>query len=244
MTSLLPALSLPLASVRVGRPRTFGEAGAPSPMQRLWTTALHKEPLTERVWLSALNLAGDEQADQRSHGGPDQALCVYPGVHYDYWSTRIGHLLGAGSFGENLTLAGSYTEEDVCLGDVFHLGEATVQVSQPRSPCWKIARRWQVPLLSQWVQDTGFTGWYMRVLVPGHAGPADHLKLLARPHPEWPLPRVNAAKYGQRHDRELVAELAACPALGQQWQLKLQNRLSGQLPLYDDATRLQGPNVA
>ncbi|WP_310392690.1 MOSC domain-containing protein [Hymenobacter sp.] len=237
------SLALALTSVRAGRPRSYGEAGAPDPMHRPWTTALQKEPLTNRVWLSAFNLAGDEQADQRNHGGPDQALCVYPGIHYAQWSARLGQRLGAGSFGENLTLAGSPTEADVCIGDVFRFGEATVQVSQPRSPCWKIARRWQSPLLPQWLQDSGFTGWYMRVLTPGHAGPTDHLELTARPHPEWPVLRANAAKYNQRHDQALVAALAACPALGQRWRDKLQNRLSGRLPLNDDANRLQGPNV-
>jgi MOSC domain-containing protein YiiM len=123
------------------------------------------------VWLTQLNLAGDFQADQRNHGGPDQALCVYCGVHYAYWSRQLGQELTAGSFGENLTLAGSWTEADVCIGDVFALGEAVVQVTQPRSPCWKIARRWQTPLLSLWMQETGYTGWYMRVLQPGQVAP-------------------------------------------------------------------------
>jgi MOSC domain-containing protein YiiM len=243
MTAFTPALSLPLVSVCVGRPHVLGQAGAPDPMQRPWTTAIHKEPLVQPVWLSKLNLNGDEQADQRNHGGPDQALCVYPGTHYAYWSRWLGRPMPPGSFGENLTLAGGYTEQQVCLGDVFQLGEATVQVSQPRSPCWKLARRWQAPLLSKWMQDTGFTGWYMRVLTPGYVAPTDCLELLARPYPQWPLTRVNSAKYEYRHDQALVAELAACPALGQHWRNKMQGRLSGALPLNDDANRLQGPNV-
>lgn len=238
-----PLLSILLASLQVGRPRTLGEPDAANPLQRVWTTALLKEQVTEPCWLSELNLEGDEQADQRNHGGPDQALCVYPGVHYAHWSKQLGQPLAAGSFGENLTLAGSWAENDVCIGDVFQFGEATVQVSQPRSPCWKIARRWQAPLLSLWLQETGFTGWYMRVLTPGRVLPDSSLELVRRPHPEWTVARANAAKYEQRHDRALVAELAACPALGQHWLRKMQGRLSDALPLNDDANRLQGPNA-
>ncbi|GAA4348639.1 MOSC domain-containing protein [Hymenobacter saemangeumensis] len=238
-----PLLSLPLTALQVGQPRALGEAGAANPMHRAWTTALFKEPVNTPLWLGDLNLSGDEQADQRNHGGPDQALCVYPGSHYAHWSRRLGQAMGPGSFGENLTLAGPWAEKDVCIGDIFLFGEATVQISQPRSPCWKIARRWQAPLLSQWLQESGYTGWYMRVLTPGQVSADDMLHLLARPHPEWPVTRANAAKYEQRHDRALVAELAACPALGQHWRRKLQGRLSGELPQNDDANRLQGPNA-
>ena len=217
----IPLLSIPLAALQVGRPRTLGEPGAANPLHRAWTTALLKAPMTEPQWLSELNIDGDEQADLQNHGGPDQALCVYPGVHYAHWSAQLGQPIGAGSFGENLTLAGPWAEKDVCIGDIFRLGEATVQVSQPRSPCWKIARRWQAPLLPQWLQDTGFTGWYMRVLTPGRIQPNRSLELLERPFPEWTVARANGAKYEHRHDRALVAELAACPALGQRWLHKM-----------------------
>ncbi|WP_460577919.1 MOSC domain-containing protein [Hymenobacter coalescens] len=243
MADPAPSLTLPLVSLRVGRPQNLGTTGAEAVLDRPWTSAIGKEAVTTLVWLGPTNLEGDEQADLRNHGGPDQALCAYPAVHYAYWTERLGQPLGPGGFGENLTIAGAWTEADVCLGDVFRFGEALVQISQPRSPCWKIARRWQQPLFSQWLQDTGFTGWYLRVLQPGRVGPTDALVLQRRPYPQWPLTRVNAAKYEQRHDLALVAELAACPALGEQWRRKMQGRLSGALPLNDDANRLIGPNA-
>ncbi|WP_051166939.1 MOSC domain-containing protein [Hymenobacter norwichensis] len=239
----VPVLCLPLISLRVGLPQALGVPGAPEILNQPWISALDKQVLTEPVWLDTLNLAGDEQADQRNHGGPDQALCAYPAVHYTYWAERLGLPLAAGSFGENLTIGGNCTEADVCIGDVFAFGEAVVQISQPRSPCWKIARRWQLPLFSQWLQETGFTGWYLRVLQPGLVNPTDVLHLLERPHPEWTIARANSAKYELRHDRELVAQLAACPALGAHWRRKMQGRTDGSLPLNDDANRLVGPNA-
>ncbi|UOG76278.1 MOSC domain-containing protein [Hymenobacter tibetensis] len=238
-----PGISLPLVSLRVGVPQALGHPEATETLNRPWTSAIFKQVVTTPIWLDTLNLAGDEQADLRNHGGPDQALCAYPAAHYAYWVERLGLPLTAGSFGENLTIGGGFTEEDLCIGDVFAFGEAVVQISQPRSPCWKIARRWQLPLFSQWLQETGFTGWYLRVVQPGLVDSTNPLQLVERPHPEWTIARANSAKYDQRHDRELVAQLAACPALGEHWRSKMQGRANGSLPLNDDANRLVGPNA-
>ena len=242
LLTLTPSLSLSISSLRVGRPRLFEELRANSET-RPWTSALLKEPLTGPVWLSSTNLEGDEQADLRSHGGPEQALCVYPSVHYPYWSTRLGQPLTTGSFGENLALDEPWAETDVCIGDIFAFGQALIQVSQPRSPCYKIARRWQTPHLALWMQESGFTGWYMRVLKPGVVAATDLLLLQERPHAEWTVARANAAKYGQRHDQSLAAELALCPALGEQWRRKMQGRSDGTVPLHDDAPRMYGADA-
>jgi MOSC domain-containing protein YiiM len=155
----------------------------------------------------------------------------------------MGQPLLPGSFGENLTLAGPCTEQDVCLGDVFQWGEAQIQISQPRSPCFQLGLRWQLPLLPKWLQDSGFTGWYMRVLQPGRVSAQDTLELIARPYPEWTVARANSVKYELREDLALSAALAACPALGQLWRQKMLGRTSGTLPLYDDANRLEGTSA-
>ncbi|WP_218280054.1 MOSC domain-containing protein [Verrucomicrobium spinosum] len=92
--------------------------------------------------------SGDEQADRKHHGGVEKAVCVYPVEHYEYWHEHLPELaLPHGAFGENLTTSG-LLESGVSVGDVYELGEAIVQVSQPRQPCWKLARRWRVKDLS------------------------------------------------------------------------------------------------
>ncbi|WP_167852208.1 MOSC domain-containing protein [Hymenobacter elongatus] len=241
MTVRPVSLSLPLASIRVGQPETFGGDAATEPPGRLWVSSIRKAEITGPVWLDTLNLAGDAQADQKNHGGLDQSLCVYPGVHYHHWAERLGRPLPPGSFGENLTLAGEWREQDVCLGDVFSFGEAVVQISQPRSPCYKLGRRWQLPLLPKWLQDSGRTGWYMRVLQPGLVAPTDTLELTERLYSEWPLTLVNSVKYERREELAVVHALAECPALGEFWRRKMRGRLLGDMPLYDDANRLEGP---
>ena len=77
----------------------------------------------------------------------------------------------------------SLTESDVCIGDVFSIGTAMVQISQPCQSSWKLARRCRLKDLAVQVEQTGYTGWYSRVLREGQVAACQLLQLLDRPHP-------------------------------------------------------------
>ena len=205
-----------LHALHVGRPATYGAEGAEAPMDRPWRSGIFKAPAGGPVFLGKTNLDGDEQADQKNHGGPDKAVCVYPRGHLPYWAERLGREMGPGAFGENFTLGGA-DERTTCIGDVYAVGEARVQVSQPRSPCWKLARRWKEKKLALWVQETGYTGWYLRVLQTGMVEMGQPIRLQGRPHPEWTITRVNDVRYGRMQDPAQIAALADCPALASGW---------------------------
>ncbi|MGH7452977.1 MAG: MOSC domain-containing protein, partial [bacterium] len=101
------------------------------------TTGIFKEPVQGRVMLRELNLDGDGQADLTVHGGVHQAVYVYPLEHYDYWKHKLGRQdLPYGQFGENFTVA-EMMEDQVHIGDIFRIGSAVVQITQPRVPCYK-----------------------------------------------------------------------------------------------------------
>ena len=160
--------TLTITSIRVGLPQTFGTADAEHPMDRPWTTGIYKQPIEEPVWLGETNLAGDGQGDLKNHGGPEKAVFVYPSEHYGAWQQELK--LAAflpGAFGENFVSQG-LTEKAVCIGDTFRIGGAVVQVSQPRQPCWRPARRWRIKDLALRIQKSGRTGWYLRVLQEGY----------------------------------------------------------------------------
>ena len=118
----------------------MGGPGSASPGEKAWESGIFKDPVTSPLWLSYGGLRGDGQADRKHHGGPDKAVCAYCAQHYEYWQrqAQLG-AMGFGGFGENLTLGGA-DETQLCIGDRFELGEAVVEVSQPRQPCWKLAR--------------------------------------------------------------------------------------------------------
>ena len=193
----------------------------------LWTSAIHKASVDRPLALGPTHLDGDAQADLKNHGGPDKAVCCYSAEHYPAWRELLGLDADAfpyGAFGENFTLAG-LPESDACIGDVFQIGTARVQISQPRMPCWKLGRRWERPAFPGEVKDSGKTGYYLRVLQPGLVTPGDPLTLLDRPQPDWPVARVNAIMYVHTQDAALAAEAARLPLLAEAWKSPFRRRV-------------------
>lgn len=206
-----------IASLRVGRPRWLGGPELP------WLSGFVKEAVAGPVAVGRTNLEGDGQADLEHHGGPDKAVCAYPAAHYPAWRAELAlEEFPFGAFGENFTVA-EVIEEDVCIGDTWAAGTALFEVSQPRQPCAKLARRWGVRDLPARVLDTGRTGWYFRVPREGSVAAGDALTLVSRPHPAWTIARANAIRYRDR-DAALAAELAALAPLSASWRAALSRR--------------------
>lgn len=236
------SITATVISLQVGLPQCLTSASFSdqfgSPQE--WTTSFFKKSTAESIWLGALNLAGDGQADLANHGGLDKAVNVYPHEHYPYWGHTIGLMnLPMGGFGENFTTRG-LLEQHVCIGDVFQLGEAMVQISQPRQPCWKLARYWRIQDLAVRVQQTGRTGWYFRVLKEGHVQAGQDLVLRERPYPHWTVSTANQVMHHLVKDRQAAQNLADCEALSSRWREKLRRRALTGVP-ENTSLRLNGP---
>jgi len=205
-----------LLAVHVGKPRDLPAVGIRK-FERAWRTGIFKDPVTTPRRLARTNLEGDGQADLEVHGGPDKAVLGYAAVHYPAWREELGIAdFGPGAFGENLTIT-ELDERRVAIGDTFGVGDAVIQVSEPRGPCWKLARRWSRPDLPALVLKTGRTGWYFRVLEEGTVAPELELLLLERPAPEWTIDRVNRVSYGKDVAASELAALAECQWLADGW---------------------------
>jgi MOSC domain-containing protein YiiM len=192
---------------------------------RVIETAFAKYPVSGPVRVSRLGLVGDEQADTVNHGGVDKAVCVYPAEHYDYWRGRLGREFGPAGFGENLTVAGA-TEAEVCIGDVYGCGDAMFEVSQPRQPCFKIAATYGIKALPAWVQGTGYTGYYLRVLTEGAIDTGEELRLEHRPHPRLTVAEANRVMHDNKDDWAGVRELLVSQ-LSESWAQTFTKRLEG-----------------
>ena len=117
-----------IISLNVGRPQLVVRNDEPI------STGIFKSPVEGRVMMRTLNLDGDRQADLTVHGGPYKAVYVYPSEHYDFWKNELPEMdLPWGMFGENLTVEG-LQEKQINIGDTYKIGEAVVQVTQPRQP--------------------------------------------------------------------------------------------------------------
>lgn len=236
------SIIIKLISIQVGLPKTIGGTDSASE----WTTGFFKEPVSGPIWVGTTNLAGDGQADLRVHGGADKAINLYPFEHYADWRDELEiQVLPKGAFGENLTTTGA-VEAEVCIGDIFEIceaGGALVQISQPRQPCWKLSRRWNIPGLAARVERTGRTGWYFRVLREGSMEPCDQLRLVARPRPEWTVSLANEVIHHRKEDFEIARRLAECPALSQSWKNSLSRRALTKTNA-DISPRLRDPAAA
>jgi MOSC domain-containing protein YiiM len=215
-----------LISIQVGQPTTYGRDDAADPMDRTWTSAFFKSPIAGPAFVGRTNIAGDRQADTENHGGVDKAVLAYAASHYELWRSELARSdLPFGGFGENLTIEG-LTEENVCIGDLWSVGEVRFQVSQPRQPCWKLARRWRMKDLTAQVVANGRSGWYLRVLQEGLIEAGQELKLVERPHPDWTVARANEVMHHQAQNLEAAASLAALPELSAAWQGAMQRRIA------------------
>lgn len=212
-----------LTSIQTGRVKVYPPA-APGELE--WTSGIAKQAVAGPVWLGVEGLAGDEQSDHRHHGGLYQAVNVYPAEHYAFWNVQPGmEAMAAGAFGENFTTQGM-TEETVCIGDVYQVGEARVSISNPRQPCYKLNRLWNVPALDARAEELGLVGWYFKVDREGNVEAGQPFTLVDRLYPQWTIARVYALRR-RPDDQEALRALVECPGLSPNWRETLKRRLSG-----------------
>ncbi len=160
-----------LLSVNVSLPREVPYNGT------TMTTGIYKEPVDGRLMLRKTNLDGDGQADLKNHGGEDKAVYAFAFDHYPYWQDRLGRDgFQYGQFGENFTVEGML-EVQVHIGDVFRVGAVRVQVTQPRTPCYKLAHKMDESRFVKMFMEREEVGFYLRVLDEGEVGAGDPITL-------------------------------------------------------------------
>lgn len=208
-------------SIQIGKIVTEGDPNTRDVTKRLWSSAFDKRSVADKVAMGELGIAGDEVADKKHHGGIDKAVLCYSASHYDWWQLEYPDLnIQPGGFGENLTFT-DLDESTVCIGDRYTLGTCIVEVSQPRQPCWKIARRWGDKTLTKVVGQTGKTGWYVRVIQPGTCQAGDPVQRTHRPNESWTVGRANDILMGRESDRYATMELMQLPELADDWKADL-----------------------
>jgi MOSC domain-containing protein YiiM len=215
-----------IVSIQIGRAAKYVDQRAADGKSRLWSTAFFKTAVAGSVQAGQLGLSGDQQADRENHGGLDKAVLAYSADHYPSWRTHLNLPdMPYGGFGENLTIAG-LDEETVSIGDRYQAGGVLFEVSQPRQPCWKMGRRWQIVDLPKQVIQNGRGGWYLRVLSEGELAAGMAIDLVARPHPTWTVARANRLLYHEHHDLAALEALANVPELSRAWREELLERVA------------------
>ncbi|MGL4608704.1 MAG: MOSC domain-containing protein [Trueperaceae bacterium] len=212
-------MSVFVTSLNVGKIQTLLHAN------KEVASAFVKLPI-DSAMLTETGFTPDEQADLKNHGGVNKAICVYASEHYPYWQERLGRTLPVAAFGENLTTSG-LLESDVCIGDTFQLGEAVVQISQPRQPCFKLDARYSLPKLTLWVQESGLTGFYFRCMQPGLVKNKDAIIVLEKHPVRFSIAEANRIMHKDKNNVRTIQKILQIDELSISWRKTFEERLMG-----------------
>ena len=203
-------------------------------------SAIAKVQIDGELELTDLGLQGDEQAEKKIHGGPDRALCHYPREHYAEWARDFPEqaaLFYAPAFGENLSTEG-LTEHNVFIGDIYRWGETLIQVTQPRSPCFKLNYHFSISDMASVMQNSGKTGWLYRVIAPGNVSSDAPLVLVSRLS-DVSVHEAGVIAWSMPFDDDQYHRLLSAAGLSVSWSRTMQKRrLSGKIE--DNSRRLWG----
>ena len=199
-----------VASVNVGRPRRVAWQG------RQVTSAIWKSPVAGRVRLRGANLDGDEQADRRAHGGPQQSLYAYGLDDYRWWAATLGRPVGPGTFGDNLTVAG-LDPSAALVGERWAVGSAVVQVTAPRIPCYKLGIRMDDEECPRRFAAAMRPGAYLAIVQEGEVAAGDPLEVVHRPGHQVTVRTVARAYHGERALVPGLLEASELPASWRRW---------------------------
>ena len=161
-------------SVNIGEPRTIQWR------DKSVKTGIYKYPVEAPIYLEKEDVKNDHVIDRNHHGGADKACYAYSLDHFKYWQKRYPDIdFHHGMFGENLTVEGM-NEAEIFIGNCYKVGEAEVQVTQPRQPCFKLGVRFGTQNMIRQFVDSGFPGVYFRILKPGKVAKGNKLILIEK----------------------------------------------------------------
>jgi MOSC domain-containing protein YiiM len=206
-------------SVNVGQPTQVPYRGG------LVSTSIFKAPVDGPVALRRLGFDGDSQADPSVHGGEYKAAYLYSADAYAWWSGELGHELQPGEFGENLTVTG-LLDADVYVGDVLRVGAATVEVTTPREPCFKLGIRMGDPRFVPRFRDANRTGFYVRVLDEGAVQRGDVIEVVRRAPDSVTIAEFHRIFVAGGNDVDALRRLAAAPGLEPGWREWCERRIA------------------
>ncbi len=201
--------------------------GTPAPLKphhEHFVSAIIKEPV-EKAYLSKEGFSGDNVANTTFHGGPDRAVCFYCVENYETWEQEFHVTLPRPAFGENLMVS-NMLEKDVCIGDIYRIGEATVQITQGRIPCDTITKRTGINGLLKRIVDTGYTGFLARVINEGIVTRDATITLIKKDPARISILDANRIYFHQQDNKEGIKKILEVDALAEAWRVKLKKRLS------------------
>ena len=211
-----------LLSVNVGLPRDIDWKG------RIVHTGIWKNPVRGRCRVGRLNLDGDGQGDLDGHGGEQRAIFVYQIESYHYWQEQLKRAdFVHGQFGENFTIDG-LSDDTVCIGDIYQIGSALFEITQPRVTCYRVGIRMNEPRMPALLTSSGRPGFYFRVLREGEVGAGDEIVKVGEANERMTVAEINALLYSPNHTHDRLERAVRIEALSRGWRSSFEALLQSQ----------------
>lgn len=190
-----------IISTNIAKPKTITWNG------RQVTTGIYKTPVNEPLYLGKEYVKDDEVSDRKHHGGEYKACYLFSADHYPYWKNLYPNLdWSYGMLGENLTVSG-LDETRIHIGDIYKIGTALVQITQPREPCFKFGIKFGTQdVLKQFIEH-GKPGTYVRVLEEGYTSINDSVTLVESAQYSLTIAQFFNLLFAKQKDQKLL-ELA------------------------------------
>lgn len=188
-------------------------------------TGIFKYEVEASIFLGSEEVINDHVIDRRYHGGADKACYLYSADHYPFWKNKFPDQEWRwGMFGENLTVSG-LDESEIKIGDCFQIGDAVVQVTQPRQPCFKLGVRFgdQTVVDDFWMSS--FSGVYVRVLKAGAVKKGNEMQLIERNPESLSISQVFSVFRSNRNNLEFIQKAIADPFLAESCRKDIQKIL-------------------
>lgn len=189
------------------------------------TTAMKKNPIL-KSYLSKSGFLDDEVADNIHHGGKNKAVFFMSSLTYNKINETLHVSLSyenEASLGENI-LVENIAEDDVCVGDIWQIGEALIEISQPRQPCWKLSASTNIKQMTKFIFKSGLTGWYGRVLNEGEIKKDDDIVLKSKGFENLTISKLNTLMLNPLSDEKTTKEALDCAKLGTPFKVALKKR--------------------
>ena len=206
-----------IESLNIGEPKCYPWRGGT-------LSSIVKRPQSGAVSVGREGFDGNAQADLKNHGGADKAVLCLPAQNY----ALFGIEQPFGFLGENLTLSG-LDETQVAVGDRLQFEEVVLEVTQPRSPCWKLSALTENPHFTRQYAESGRVGFYCRVVQAGElAAGVTGVWEQDTIQPRIPIQTLFLAKYRPETDEQwqVLEQIVQHPALSAAWREAIKQQLT------------------
>lgn len=211
-----------LISINVGRPRLVPSKG------EVVSTGIYKNPVSGPVHVARLNLDGDRQADLTVHGGVNKAVYAYPVEHYEFWRERYPDFPWQwGPFGENLTTEG-LLENSLHIGDQVAIGSVLLTVTQPRTPCFKLAIKFETNRILKQFLESGRSGFYFSVAQEGDLEAGDDIRVIPSGADQITIAEANQLMIAKSVPSELLQRALSSANLSANWREHFREKFAAQ----------------